>query len=72
VKQIPAAKFFIPGDMTCEPGVYRVVHGEGHKPDGEVFLDRVLYLPDCKECEVKYALISSISLEQHVGRSVAL
>ena len=68
---IPALNFLYPGDVTREPGVYRVLHAGQHRHDGEIFLDRGLYLPDCKECAVKYELISSVSLEQHVSRPVA-
>jgi len=71
VDQTLAAKLLCAGDITQAAGVYRVLHSGGHMPDGETFLDRGLYLPDCKGCAVKYERVSSISLEQHVSRSIA-
>jgi hypothetical protein len=71
VHAMPTLRFLYAGDVTREAGVYRVLHCSGHKSDAEIFLDRGLYLPDCKECEVKYERVSSTSLEQHVSRSIA-
>jgi hypothetical protein len=62
-----ALSFINPGDVTHDSGVYRVVHSNHHKPAGEIFLDRGLYLPDCAECHVKYALIRRVSHVEHIA-----
>jgi hypothetical protein len=61
-----ALRSISPGNVTHEGGVYRVVHSEQHKPTGEIFLARGLYLPVCKECDVRYALVRRVSHDQHI------
>lgn len=69
MKPPPALKFIYPGGITQEAGVYRVMHVNQHKPNGEIFLDRGIYLPDCRDCNVKYALIRSTSFNQHISNA---
>lgn len=67
MKPKSALKFMNPGDVTLVTGVYRILHADRHLPDGEIFLHRGFCLPVCPNCKVKYALLKSISYDQHLS-----
>ena len=56
-------RFYYPGDVVMDPGVYRVQHSMNHHTDCETYIDAGLFLPHCNllGCHVHYELIKRMA-----------